>query len=53
MIKVNKLHLRNLDINIQSVQTRYNVSMETIWKTESKIGKNDEPSHIPMQMPRP
>ena len=27
--------------------------METIRKTESKIGKNDEPSHIPMQMPRP
>ena len=27
--------------------------METIRKTESKIGKNDEPSHIPMQMPKP
>ena len=27
--------------------------METIRKTESKIGKNDEPSHIPMQMLRP
>ena len=27
--------------------------METIRKTESKIGKNDESSHIPMQMPRP
>ena len=27
--------------------------METIRKTESKIGKNNGPSHIPMQMPRP
>ena len=27
--------------------------METIRKTESKIGKNDEPSHILKQMPRP
>ena len=27
--------------------------METIGKTESKIGTNDEPSYIPMQMPRP
>ena len=24
-----------------------------IRKTESKIGTNDEPSYIPMQMPRP
>ena len=29
------------------------MSMETIRKTESKIGKNDEPFHIPMQMSRP
>ena len=38
---------------MQSVRTRYNIWMETIRKTESKIGTNDEPSHIPMQMPRP
>ena len=27
--------------------------METNIKTESKIGTNDEPSCLPMQMPRP
>ena len=27
--------------------------METIRKTESKIGTKDKSSHIPMQMPRP
>ena len=26
--------------------------METIRKTESKIGKNDEPSHMPMPRPQ-
>ena len=38
--------------NIQSVQIRYNTSLETIRKIKSRIGPNDKLLYIPVQMPR-